>query len=136
VFRFSQAAGMDFVEIDNQMLGHAFYVSYLDCKERRRIGPFTDSLRDRRVIAFLPEETHLIKLEFADGLSDPDFYYLLGKVTLTEEELVTLCQSLEQFSPDIPDFKSSRKRVKRHPDDEEYREIEALSKNKRPKTVH
>lgn len=44
---------------------------------------------------FLPAESSVVKVEFYNGIRDPNYFYLLGTIRVTESQLTTLCRHLE-----------------------------------------
>lgn len=137
IIKFGRAVGMDYVELRNEIFCFGFEVTDLKRKARRHIKSFTRTLKDKRVTAFLPLESTVLKLELDDGLTDSSFFFLLGKIRLTESEMVRLCESLQLInSPELELQLARRPKRRAPPEDEEYKEVERRAKTvKRPKLL-
>jgi len=132
IIKFGKAVGMDYVELRNEIFSFGFLMSDSGGLAARHIKSFTGTYRDKRVTAFLPREDTVLKLELDEGITDKKgFFFLLGKIRLTESEMIRLCQSLQVITTQEP----ARRQKRRAPAiDEEFRLVERRAITaKRPK---
>lgn len=72
-------------------------------------------------------DRNVLKLEFGNGISDRSYFYLIGKIRLTDSEIVTLCDHIDESAAPLHLSNSTSKKRSRkddlHSEDEDYREI-------------
>jgi hypothetical protein len=79
------------------------------------------SRKDRKIVASLFNESHVLRLEFCSMINDRSYFYLIGMLNLTESQILQLCDHFEksmQFSDDLSNFQTTRVNFSDSEDDE------------------